>query len=190
MGSESGAATTNNSSDPAVPAFLGGTGGAGTWRFGLFREGSNGGGTVFRLGTFMGGVFLVGGGGISAGGSLRALGIDISVGTSPDTLRDLYQFLTAVVKEPTAATVIFSGVVLLIGRELGVELELDAFVIVLEIKLGVGLFDKLSFGVEGRTESLSACVAGSSVSACEYIEERLLFSDLWSLEASTANSEF
>ena len=30
MGSESGVATTNNSLDLAVPAFLGGTGGAGT----------------------------------------------------------------------------------------------------------------------------------------------------------------
>jgi len=34
-------------------------------------------------------------------------------------------------------------------RELSVELELDAFVIILEIKLGVGLFNKLPFRVEG-----------------------------------------
>jgi len=68
VSSESGAATTNNSSGPAVPAFLSGTGGAGTWRFGLFRAGSNGGGTVFRLGTFMGGVLLVGGVGFQPAG--------------------------------------------------------------------------------------------------------------------------
>lgn len=166
MGSESGAATTNNSSDPAAPALLGGTGGAGTWRFGLFRTGSSGGGTAFRLGTLMGDVFLAGGSGISAGGSFRTLWVEISAEASPDTFRDLYQFLTTVVKEPTDATVILSGVVL-IGRELSVELELDAFVMVLVIKLGVGLFDRLPFGVEGRTKSLLGCTAASSVSACE-----------------------
>ena len=98
-------------------------------------------------------VFLVAGGGISAGGSLSAFGIDISVGTSPDTFRDLYQFLTTVAEELTTATVIFSGMVLLIGQELCVELERDTFVIVLEIRLGVGLFDKLPYRVERRTGS-------------------------------------
>ena len=106
MGSESGAATTNNSSGPAVPAFLGGTCGVGTWRFGLFRAGSNGGGTVFRLCSFMGGVFLAGRGGISVGGSLRALSIDISIGASLNIFRDLYPFIAAVVKGSTNATVI------------------------------------------------------------------------------------
>jgi len=85
----------------------------------------------------MGGVFLVARGGISAGGSLCAPGIDISVETSPDTFRDLYQFLTAVVKEPTVATVVLSGVSS-VGRGLSVELELEELVIVLPIKLGVG----------------------------------------------------
>ena len=71
---------------------------------------------------------------------------------------------------------------ILIGPKLDLELELYAFVMVLAIMLGVGLFDRLQFGVEGRTESSSACVANLSVSACEYSEERLLLSDLWSFK--------
>jgi hypothetical protein len=84
----------------------GGIGGAGVARV-LFLEGSNGGGSDFRFGTLIGGVFLATGGGIVTGGRFREADCLLGASTdgdddSPCVFRVLYQFLTAAVAEATA----------------------------------------------------------------------------------------